>query len=106
MEKHGHDLSAVIWIQGESDHNHNIDYVSYFNQMKSQILKGLKSKDDVKFIVTQTSRCGSQPGVINSLKDRDRKLNAQQLQLGNDKITRKMNNEIGLPLWCLEEKLG
>ena len=27
------------------------------------------------------------------------------MQLGNDKITRKMNYEIGLPLWCLEEKL-
>ena len=26
------------------------------------------------------------------------------MQLGNDKITREMNYEIGLPLWCLERK--
>ncbi len=27
------------------------------------------------------------------------------MQLGNDKIIRKINHEIGLPLWCLEETL-
>ena len=48
--------------------------------MKSQILKGLKNKDDVKFIVTQTSICAIDQG-------RNKKLNAQQLQLGNDKNT-------------------
>ena len=27
------------------------------------------------------------------------------MQLGNDKITREINHEIGLPLWCLEGTL-
>ena len=27
------------------------------------------------------------------------------MQIGNDKITREINHEIGLPLWCLEQTL-
>ena len=27
------------------------------------------------------------------------------MQIGNDKINREINHEIGLPLWCLEETL-
>jgi len=28
------------------------------------------------------------------------------MQFGSDEINREMNEEIGLPLWCLEESLG
>ncbi|MBT5631230.1 MAG: hypothetical protein HOH38_04760 [Nitrospinaceae bacterium] len=76
LEKHGHVLSVVIWIQGEADNGRYIDYLSHFSNMKSNMLRGLSSKQNVKFVVTQTSRCHH---------ERDKKLNEQQLQLGNDK---------------------
>ena len=81
LERHGNNLIAVIWIQGENDNKDIVDYYNpNFTAMKSQILKGLKNKDDVKFIVTQSSICAID-------QDRNMKLNAKQLQLGNDKNT-------------------
>ena len=94
LQKHGHDLSAVIWIQGESDSiwmcdkdtpscttpKKRIDYIKYFDLMKSKILQDLKNKQNVKFVITQTSVCGNELA-------RDETLNAQQLQLGKDKNT-------------------
>ena len=53
----GHQLRAVIWIQGTADIHSGINYIFYFNKMKSQILKGLENKDDVKFIITKHSIC-------------------------------------------------
>ena len=47
--------------------------------MKSNILQGLNNKQNVKFVITQTSICFNQP--------RDEKLNAKQLQLGKNKNT-------------------
>ena len=83
LKKKGHNLSAVVWVQGESDSifitGQEIDYISYFNKMKSNILRGLNNKQNIKFVITQSTRCFRNP--------RDKKLNAKQLQLGNDKNT-------------------
>ena len=80
LEKLGSKLSAVIWIQGEDDaHTGITDYKSHFYKMKTEILQGLSIEQNVKFLITQTSTCRSKP--------RDRKLNKQQIELGNDKNT-------------------
>ena len=83
LEKKGHSLSAVVWMQGESDsemvEKKEMDYIHHFNKMKSNILRGLNSKQNVKFVITQSSKCFKNP--------RGKKLNAQQLQLGKDKNT-------------------
>ena len=47
--------------------------------MKTNILQGLSNKQNVKFVITQSSLCYTEP--------RDEKLNAQQLLLGKDKNT-------------------
>jgi len=83
LEKKGHKLSVVIWIQGENEAYRDKDastkkhYISHFNIMKSKFLRGLSNKQNVKFVITQTSRCNEMP--------RDRQLNKQQLHLGKDK---------------------
>ena len=66
----GHQLRAVIWIQGTADIHSGINYIFYFNKMKSQILKGLENKDDVKFIITKDSICdfGRMDNEINKQK--------------------------------------
>ena len=65
LEKKGHNLSAVVWIQGETDSinftRREIDYKSHFNIMKSKFLRGLSNKQNVKFVITQSSRCANQP---------------------------------------------
>ena len=78
LQRQGHNLDAVVWIQGERDARLNIDYVSHFNEMRLIMLRGLSSNHKVKFVVTQTSICGG----LN-----DEYLNEQQLQLGNDENT-------------------
>jgi hypothetical protein len=83
----GHNLHAVVWIQGESDNgrvqgeiidDEHFDYAHYFNEMKDQMFEGLDNKGSVKFIVTQTSICNG---------PRDIKLNDIQKSLGRDKNT-------------------
>ena len=65
LEKKEHNLSAVVWIQGESDSifttGQEIDYISYFNKMKSNILQGLNNKQNIKFVITQSTRCFRNP---------------------------------------------
>ena len=69
-----HLLKYIIWIQGESDNNTDVDYVKEFNLFRENLFKGI-SKDKYqksKFIITQTSVCVS---------DRDEILNKQQKKL-------------------------
>jgi hypothetical protein len=54
-------LKYIIWIQGESDKNElDINYIEHFKIFKKNILKGISPNkfEKLKFIVTQTSRCG------------------------------------------------
>ncbi|MDC1184629.1 sialate O-acetylesterase, partial [Alphaproteobacteria bacterium] len=69
-----HSLKYVIWIQGESDNNSDVDYVKEFNLFRTNLFKGIEKKkyNNSKFIITQTSICGT---------DRDRALNTQQKKL-------------------------
>lgn len=69
-----HRLKYLIWIQGESDNNTDVDYVKEFNLFKQNLLKGLNKNKikKLKYIVTQTSICGSK---------RDEVLNRQQKEL-------------------------
>tara|TARA_Y100001970_G_scaffold279608_1_gene387247 strand:- start:810 stop:1706 length:897 start_codon:yes stop_codon:yes gene_type:complete len=71
---HTNSLNFVIWIQGETDANTNIDYISHFEKMKLSLLSQINEKKtkNNKFIITQTSIC-------NSKKDID--LNNQQKKL-------------------------
>ena len=73
-------LKYVIWVQGESDNNSDVDYVKEFNLFRKNLFKGIEIKkyNNSKFIITQTSICGT---------DRDRVLNKQQKKLAEkDKI--------------------
>ena len=72
-----HHLKYIIWIQGESDNNTDVDYIKEFNLFKQNLFKGL-NKNKIKklqFIVTQTSICGSK---------RDEVLNRQQKELAKE----------------------
>jgi len=73
-----HLLKYIIWIQGESDNNLDINYVKEFNNFRENLFKGIDKKDyeKTKFIITQTSVCNS---------DRDIHLNNQQKQLAKKK---------------------
>jgi hypothetical protein len=82
LGKAGHKLHAFIWIHGESDNNNGTkpdDYIFLFNQMKTQVLEGLNDRSDVKFIVTQTSKCDDE--------HRGLALNNAQKSLAKDKNT-------------------
>ena len=72
-----HHLKYIIWIQGESDNNTDVNYVKEFNLFKQNLFKGL-NKNKIKklqYIVTQTSICGSK---------RDEVLNRQQKELAKE----------------------
>ena len=83
-----HSLKYVIWIQGESDNNTDVDYVNEFNLFRKNLFKGIEKKkyQNSKFIVTQTSICGS---------NRDAILNTQQKELaekGKTLVTNTTDN--------------
>ena len=69
-----HRLKYLIWIQGESDNNTDVDYIKEFNIFRKNLLSGISNKQlqEAKWIITQTSICGSK---------RDYILNAQQKKL-------------------------
>jgi hypothetical protein len=75
-----HSLKYVIWIQGESDNNTDVDYVKEFNLFRTNLFKGIEKKkyNNSKFIITQTSICGT---------DRDR-----SFKFTTKKISRKRQN--------------
>ena len=72
-----HHLKYIIWIQGESDNNTDVDYVKEFNLFKQNLFNGLNKNKikKLKYIVTQTSICGSK---------RDEVLNRQQKELAKE----------------------
>jgi len=75
-----HRLKYLIWIQGESDNNTDVDYIKEFNIFRKNLLSGISNKQlqEAKWIITQTSICGSK---------RDYILNAQQKKLAQrDKV--------------------
>ena len=75
-----HRLKYLIWIQGESDNNTDVDYIREFNIFRNNLFSGISNKQlqDAKWIITQTSICGSK---------RDHILNAQQKKLAQrDKV--------------------
>ena len=75
-----HRLKYLIWIQGESDNNTDVDYIKEFNIFRNNLFSGISNKQlqDAKWIITQTSICGSK---------RDHILNAQQKKLAQrDKV--------------------
>ena len=75
-----HRLKYLIWIQGESDNNTDVDYIKEFNIFRKNLLSGISNKQlqEAKWIITQTSICGSK---------RDHILNAQQKKLAQrDKV--------------------
>ena len=75
-----HRLKYLIWIQGESDNNTDVDYIKEFNIFRNNLLSGISNKQlqGAKWIITQTSICGSK---------RDHILNAQQKKLAQrDKV--------------------
>jgi len=75
-----HRLKYLIWIQGESDNNTDVDYIREFNIFRNNLFSGISNKQlqEAKWIITQTSICGSK---------RDHILNAQQKKLAQrDKV--------------------
>ena len=75
-----HRLKYLIWIQGESDNNTDVDYVKEFNIFRNNLFSGILDKkiQDAKWIITQTSFCGNK---------RDYVLNNQQKKLAKkDKV--------------------
>jgi len=78
LEKLGSKLSAVVWIQGEADAYSKINYKYHFKKMKTNVLRDLSIEHSVKFLITQTSICQTH---------RDRHLNKQQMELGNEENT-------------------
>ena len=72
-----HHLKYIIWIQGESDNNTDVDYVKEFKLFQKNLLKGLdKNKiKKLKYIITQTSICGNTRDIV---------LNNQQKELANE----------------------
>lgn len=69
-----HRLKYLIWIQGESDNNTDVDYIKEFNIFRDNLFSGISNKQlqKAKWIITQTSICGNK---------RDHVLNAQQKKL-------------------------
>ena len=86
-----HSLKYVIWIQGESDNNTDVDYVKEFNLFRTNLFKGIEKKkyNNSKFIITQTSICGT---------DRDRVLNTQQKKLAEKNKTLVTNSTDNLDI--------
>ena len=86
-----HSLKYVIWIQGESDNNSDVDYVKEFNLFHTNLFKGIEKKkyNNSKFIITQTSICGT---------DRDRVLNTQQKKLAEKDKTLVTNTTDNLDI--------
>lgn len=75
-----HRLKYLIWIQGESDNNTDVDYIKEFNIFRDNLFSGISNKQlqKTKWIITQTSICGNK---------RDHVLNAQQKKLAQkDKV--------------------
>ena len=75
-----HRLKYLIWIQGESDNNTDVDYIKEFNIFRNNLFSGISNKQlqEAKWIITQTSICGNK---------RDHVLNAQQKKLAQrDKV--------------------
>ena len=75
-----HRLKYLIWIQGESDNNTDVDYIREFNIFRDNLFSGISNKQlqKAKWIITQTSICGNK---------RDHVLNAQQKKLAQrDKV--------------------
>ena len=75
-----HRLKYLIWIQGESDNNTDVDYIKEFNIFRNNLFSGILDKkiQDAKWIITQTSFCGNK---------RDYVLNNQQKKLAQrDKV--------------------
>ena len=75
-----HRLKYLIWIQGESDNNTDVDYIREFNIFRDNLFSGISNKQlqKAKWIITQTSICGNK---------RDHVLNAQQKRLAQrDKV--------------------
>jgi len=74
-----HHLKYIIWIQGESDNNTDVDYVKEFKIFRQNLLKGQDRNKlkKLKYIITQTTICGT---------TRDKTLNDQQKKLGEEKI--------------------
>ena len=75
-----HRLKYLIWIQGESDNNTDVDYIKEFNIFRDNLFSGISNKQlqKAKWIITQTSICGNK---------RDHVLNAQQKKLAQkDKV--------------------
>ena len=69
-----HQLRYLIWIQGESDNNTDVDYIKEFNIFRKNLLSdfSFEKLKDIKWIITQTSICGN---------ERDYILNNQQKKL-------------------------
>ena len=69
-----HRLKYIIWIQGESDNNSDVNYVKEFNIFRENLFKGINQKvyEQTKFIITQTSICNSERDIL---------LNQQQKKL-------------------------
>ena len=69
-----HRLKYIIWIQGESDNNSDVNYVKEFNMFRENLFKGINQKvyEQTKFIITQTSICNSERDIL---------LNQQQKKL-------------------------
>ena len=75
-----HRLKYLIWIQGESDNNTDVDYIKEFNIFRDNLFSGISNKQlqKAKWIITQTSICGNK---------RDHVLNVQQKKLAQkDKV--------------------
>ena len=75
-----HRLKYLIWIQGESDNNTDVDYIREFNIFRDNLFSGISNNQlqKAKWIITQTSICGNK---------RDHVLNAQQKKLAQrDKV--------------------
>ena len=75
-----HRLKYLIWIQGESDNNTDVDYIRQFNIFRDNLFSGISNNQlqKAKWIITQTSICGNK---------RDHVLNAQQKKLAQrDKV--------------------
>ena len=64
LDKKGNYLKVFIWIQGESDAGNSLDYINNFNSMYNKITRNLTSRNNIKLIITQTTKCKNKEDEI------------------------------------------
>ena len=64
LDKNDNHLKVFIWIQGEADAGNSFDYINNFNSIFNKITKNLTGRNNIKLIITQTTRCKNKEDEI------------------------------------------